>query len=143
MIIEGHCGWSDRIAFTSYLNSVTVKQESFCRMWFEDGLVAWRDYVPVDYRLEKLEANTEFILTDDEYRRKMIRNMRNFAGDVLNQDSMNSYLELLIKEFDRNRRADGWKEDVKIEEGMMEISEYVEKFKEGERLELGNRTTGL
>jgi hypothetical protein len=75
-------------------------------------------------------------LTDDEYRRKMI-------GDVLNQDSMSSYLELLIKEFDRNRRADGWKEDVKIEEGMMEISEYVEKYREGERLELGNRTTGL
>lgn len=143
MIIEGHCGWSDRQLFTSYLNSVIVKQKSFCRLWFEDGLVAWRDYVPVDYRLDNLEANTEFILSNDGYRRNMIRNMRNFAEEVLKQESMSIFLELLIKEFELNRRADdGWKE-VKVEEGMMDIDAYIEKFKEEERLDLGNRTTGL
>ena len=102
LVVEGHCGWSDRTKYLAFMDNVVVKQRSFCREWYEDGMVPWVHYVPVDYLLETMARNVREVLGwREEERERMVGNMQEFARGVLTQESMEEYVEVVVNEFTR------------------------------------------
>jgi hypothetical protein len=114
VVVEGHCGWSDRLRYMLIMDTVAVKQMSFCGEWFEALLEPWVHFVPVSYMLDTLPSALNFVLGNDqnkkktrekntearaEYLENMKKNARAFASDALSVEGIGQYVVEVLRHY--------------------------------------------
>jgi hypothetical protein len=64
--------------------------------WFKHLLEPWVNYVPVDYSLNDLKTNIQYLVEHDDVAEKIAQNAKKFADKVFSSEFQKKYLEDIL-----------------------------------------------
>ncbi len=96
--VDGNtCAWS-RVFWILKSNSLLLKQEGEWTQWYYRILRPWKHYVPVERNLGNIAAMIEWAKAHDQ-EAKAIASRANELTKAFTQDSIEAYVELLLREY--------------------------------------------
>ena len=142
VVVEGHCGWSDRTRLALLLDTAVAKQQSYCGEWFEPAMVPWLHFAPVDYLLDTLERTVEHLLKDGGAAaagrigagERIRRGAREFAKDALERESVEAYVREVLVLYGEAFEEEGGEEEGGGGEGGESAEDYMERWGEKDEM---------
>lgn len=92
----------ERIIWQMYSNSVMLKPRSTQIQWFHDGLVAYKNYVPIN-NVEKQDITNiyKWLTTHEDKVQDIIHNANEFAEENFKTQDFIAYYALVFREYGR------------------------------------------
>lgn len=117
---EGNCFWADRLNKQVFGSSLILKQETPCGQFWEPLLSPMVHYIPTDFFFDDLIGKISWARENDDKAREIVRNANAFASSFLNLKGIETYVEVLLREYtallvDPNVKLEAGAVDVTVE----------------------------
>lgn len=93
--IEGHVQ-AFRLSIEMAMGSVILLVHSDYKLWFQDKMIPWVHYIPVNSDLSDLLERVQWCVDNDNEAKKIAKNSRQFYDDYLSMKGCLSYLKNVI-----------------------------------------------
>lgn len=102
IIMEGHCGWADRIKHLLFTGSLLFIQETICMEWYGLFLQPMHHYIPWDSRRDgNLTAQIKWAKEHDMEAKNIAENGKKLAKILFTQQTMQCWNDgIMVKYFE-------------------------------------------
>lgn len=109
VVVEGNCGWADRLKTFLSLGAVIFLQETPCNEHYTLLLTPWRHYIPVKGDLSDLIERIQWARDNMERAKEISEEGRRFADLFLTESALISWTVSLVEAY-----AEAYREHVMI-----------------------------
>jgi len=101
VVVEGHCGWADRLKVLLHSGAAVLLQETYCHEYYRLLLKPWVHYIPVRGDLGDLIERIDWAREHDGEVLEIARNAQRLAQEILTQQQMTCWSDLLLTRYAR------------------------------------------
>ena len=96
---EGWCGWADRLKILLMYNSTIFLQRTPCHEYYQDLMVPYKHYIPVDGLFRNLPKRVEWAKRHPKAAQQIAINAMQLSQKYLNEAAISCYMDIVFAKY--------------------------------------------